>query len=164
MDIVKVKIPYEFARSRVRLSWRDVLFGLENELIDGDAPQAMAINHKNNVVAHSTLLSGLTEGDDQLKVIKELARSEPERTDDQIRDAWLYLVLAWLYERRNELADPLQCVEEVYADFGYPVEIAPFVRYMPMDGPDLGSREANERRLYERWAQYLDNARSLQSV
>ncbi|RYE51739.1 MAG: hypothetical protein EOP21_00575 [Hyphomicrobiales bacterium] len=28
---------------------------------------------------------------------------------------------------------------------------------MPMDEPDLGSRELNERRLYERWKRYLDD-------
>jgi hypothetical protein len=66
------------------------------------------------------------------------------------------LVLAWIYEHRGAFLDPLQTVEEVYADFGYPERIAGFVRYMPMDGPDLGSREANEQRLMERWKEYLD--------
>jgi hypothetical protein len=65
-------------------------------------------------------------------------------------------VLAWLYERRDELPDPLACVDEVYADFDYPPQIARLVRYMPMDGPDLGSREANERRMFERWREYLE--------
>ena len=85
-------------------------------------------------------------------------RGEIERTEAELRDKWLYLVLAWLYEQRGAVPDPLQTVEEVYADFGYPEEIAGLIRYMPMDGPDLGSREANERRLFERWRQYLDSA------
>lgn len=69
---------------------------------------------------------------------------------------WLYLVLDWLYQHRADLADPLQTVEEVYADFGYPECLSSFVRYMPMQGPDLGSRAANEARLFERWKSYLD--------
>ena len=39
-----------------------------------------------------------------------------------------------------------------------PKRIEKFVRYMPMVGPHLGSREAAERRLFERWKQYLDEA------
>jgi hypothetical protein len=69
-------------------------------------------------------------------------------------------VLAWFYEHRAEVPDPLQRVEEVYADFGYPEQLAKFVRYMPMEGPDLGSREANERRLFERWKRYVDDVAS----
>jgi hypothetical protein len=65
-------------------------------------------------------------------------------------------VLAWFYEHRGEVPDPLLRVEEVYADFGYPEQIAKFVRYMPMEGPDLGSREANEHRLFERWKRYIE--------
>ena len=45
---------------------------------------------------------------------------------------------------------------EVYSDFGYPPRIAGFVRYMPAEQPDLGSRELNEQRLYENWKRYLD--------
>ena len=65
-------------------------------------------------------------------------------------------MLAWFCEHRGEVPDPLQRVEEVYADFGYPEQIAKFVRYVPMEGPDLGRREANERRLFERWKQYIE--------
>lgn len=65
------------------------------------------------------------------------------------------LVLAWIYENREGVADPLGIVEEIYADFDYPGEVAPFVRYMPMSGPDLCSREKNEERMYGNWKAYL---------
>lgn len=65
---------------------------------------------------------------------------------------------AWLFERRASVHDPLGMVEEVYSDFGYPPEIAAFVRYMPMVGPDLGNREQNEARLYDHWKSYLVEA------
>ncbi|WP_394829859.1 DUF2247 family protein [Pendulispora albinea] len=63
-----------------------------------------------------------------------------------------------MFEHRADYADPLQTVEEVYTDFGYPPRIAAFVRYMPSDDPDLGSRESNERRLHEKWKRYLEEA------
>lgn len=55
-----------------------------------------------------------------------------------------------------ELADPLDDVETVYAEFDYPPEVGRFVRYMPSDEPDLGSRERNEARLVEKWERYLE--------
>jgi hypothetical protein len=85
------------------------------------------------------------------------SRTISDRTcSNELREAWLDVVLAWLYDHRAELEDPLEMVEAVYADFGYPAQIASFVRCMPMQGPDLGSPAANEQRLFERWKRYLD--------
>jgi hypothetical protein len=44
----------------------------------------------------------------------------------------------------------------VYADFDYPEEIAGFIRYMPMRGPDLGSKQLNEKRMLETWGRYIE--------
>ena len=90
------------------------------------------------------------------RLIEQLATTEPDQDADKIRSKWLYLVLIWIFEHRESYPDPLQTVEEVYADFGYPERIADFVRYMPMNEPDLVSRELNEQRLYEKWKRYVD--------
>ncbi|WP_201714654.1 DUF2247 family protein [Rossellomorea arthrocnemi] len=42
-------------------------------------------------------------------------------------------------------------IEQIYADFEYPESISKLVRYMPMDGPDYGSLELTEKRLYKYW-------------
>ena len=68
---------------------------------------------------------------------------------------WLYLALAWLFENRDSVSDPLVQVEMIYADFDYPPEITSLVYYMPCDEPDLGSRELNEARIYANWENYL---------
>ncbi len=38
-------------------------------------------------------------------------------------------------ENRETVEDPFAVVEELYADFDYPEEIAGFVRYMPPEDP-----------------------------
>jgi hypothetical protein len=129
MDLIKLNIPSTFILERTRLSRREILYGVENDLLER-AP-----------------VPGLVE---------ELAGHEPQ-PESTIRDKWLYLVLAWVYEQQANFEEPLRTVEEIYADFGYPPHIASFVRYMPSDEPDLG-RELNERRLYTKWKQYLDEA------
>lgn len=163
MDIVRLRIPYRFIRDRTRLSWRDIHFGLVTELLDPKAPVAFAIDQVGELEESPAALldlAGLGEDEPMMEFVERLAESEPGRSEDEIRRKWLYLVLASIYERRHEYSDPLQRVEEVYADFGYPEQVASFVRYMPMVGPDLGSREANERRLFERWKQYIDEVGS----
>lgn len=160
MDIVRLCIPYRFIRERTRLSWRGIRFGLVNELLDPEAPVAFAtdqVGELEEVPVALLDLAGVGENEPTMELVERLAESEPRHSEDEIRHKWLYLVLAWIYEHRHEYADPLQRVEEVYADFGYPEQLASFVRYMPMVGPDLGSREANERRLLERWKQYIDD-------
>jgi hypothetical protein len=156
VDIVRLRIPYSFVRSRVRISWRDALFGLTNELLDPLAAIELAAEQVDERADPILVALAAGANDWVLQRVERLAENESPRSDDEIRDKWLYLVLAWIYENRDRFPDPLQRVEEVYADFGYPEPLAKFVRYMPMEGPDLGSREANERRLFERWKQYLD--------
>lgn len=161
MDLVRLCIPYAFIRKRTNVSWRDIHFGLVNQLLAPDAPIALAVDQVDELAdppAALLDLAGAGKNQPTLELVERLAEGEPGHSDDEIRSKWLYLVLAWLYEHRHEDSDPLQRIEEVYADFGYPEQLAGFVRYMPMAGPDLGSREANERRLFERWKQYVDDA------
>lgn len=160
MELVRLGIPYEFIRDRLRMNWRDVRFGLENELLDPLAPVELAAEQVADLEHPPPMLTALAGGELTMRLIQQLANGEPPCSEAELRDRWLYLVLAWIYEQRDQYPEPLQTVEEVYADFGYPKQIADFVRYMPMVGEDLGSREANELRLFERWKLYLDEAAS----
>jgi hypothetical protein len=79
---------------------------------------------------------------------------DPERVHDPRESArkWLFLQLKAAYDEREWLNDPLGVVEEIYADFDYPLAVAPFVRYMPLrpgDEPGVGP-------LMAKWADYLD--------
>lgn len=64
---------------------------------------------------------------------------------------WLYLELLATYELRENLKDPFEFVELIYADFGYPESVAPFVRYMPLEEGASSGLAA----MTESWRQYL---------
>ena len=157
MDVVRLRIPYAFIRGRVRMDWRDIAFGLKEELLDPAAPTQLAAELVNEDSSDSTLieLAGLSGSEDARACVDELATREGEPALAEVRAKWLCVVLTWIFEHRDEYADPLGAVEEVYADFDYPERIASFVRYMPSDAPDLGTRELNEKRLYANWERYL---------
>jgi len=161
MDLVKLSIPWTFVRKNVHLAWRDILFGIDNELLDPDVPIEMATDQIATSESPSAVLielAGLGKGERSRDLVKQLATTELDPESSVVHDKWLYLVLAWVYEHRAEYSDPLEVVEKIYADFGYPPRIACFVRYMPTCEPDLGSQELNEQRLYEKWKQYLEEA------
>lgn len=158
MDIVRLAIPYSFVRDRIRLTWRCVLFGVKNELLDPNVPNAFAFDQLATIEEPSSALLDLASGrrgELAMSLVEQLAHGEADVSEKKILETWLYLALAWIYANRASDPDPLERVAEVYADFGYPEQIASFVRYMPMQGPDLGSREANVERLFERWEQFV---------
>ena len=161
MDLIKLSMAAAFISERTHLTWREVQFGIENELLDPRAAIDLVVDElAAQESPSSTLLELATCGMDEpvQGLVKQLANAELEPLADEIRDKWLFLVLSWIYLHKDSYRDPLRVVEEVYADFGYPERIAGFIRYMPTEEPDLGSREQNERRLYEKWRRYLDQA------
>lgn len=159
MELIRLRIPFSFARARVPLNWHDMAFGLENELLELRAPIELAAEYvarSETPSAEVLELAGLGPTEAPRTLVDKLLAAEQVNTEDA-RDKWLYIVLSWIFEHRDEYQEPLRLVEEVYADFGYPESMAPFVRYMPSDEPDLGSAERNEERLRSNWAAFLED-------
>lgn len=158
MMTMRFKLPYAFLMENTDLSWSDIEFGLEHMLISPSIAiehAASDLLHSTNPLPEETDLAGRSDADPVLEIVSTLAAREVDRDDNLTREKWLFLVLAWLYECRQHLAEPLAAVEQVYSDFDYPNAIASFVRYMPMHGPDLGTPEANAARLFKHWEDYL---------
>jgi hypothetical protein len=146
-------------RERITLRAEDLRYGLDNRFIDPAAVVDLAtyaLEHGDGDEVMQELACLLSDEYDRVpEILTEL--DDPERFYDP-RDAarkWLYLELAAAYRCRDLLADPLQVVEEIYADFDYPPTISNFVRYMPLQPGD----EAGEAALFQRWRNYLDSER-----
>ncbi|ABF86998.1 conserved hypothetical protein [Myxococcus xanthus DK 1622] len=148
---------------RTRLTWREVLFGVDNELLSSEVPVEMAVEQlgiEDWPVRALAELADLEPWKSPRSCVEALAGTEASQDAEAIKSKWLYLVLAWVFINREHFSDPLEMGEKIYADFGYPERVARFIRYMPSDEPDLGSREMNERRLYSQWKSYLDELSS----
>jgi hypothetical protein len=151
-------IPYSFMLDNIYLSWKDVLWGYERQLIGwSDAVH----------LAEERLLSG-SEDPNELE-LASLGKSDAYRVSDLLHilanndshekdytseKKWLFLVLAWLFKNINKVKDPLGEVEAIYADFDYPSEIEPFVRYMPST-----KNMNNENNLFVIWEKYLSKTK-----
>ena len=158
MEQVRFNIPWSFIKARLVPSWGAILFGIENGLAAPTVPVEAAMDWLEDVedTVQEVLDLAIAEKDEPVHhLVQALAAAEPPTSGPSHSQAWLYLVMAWAYEHRNDVADPLELVEMIYADFGYPESISGLVRYMPSDEPDLGSVEANERRILKRWESFL---------
>ena len=160
MGSFSLELKYDFVSKKVKLTWKDMFYAIKNGLLPSDS----AIEHATVIISESeeytqTLLDLASQfkGETVQPYLDELAKLESEQDDTIVNEKWLYLVLDWVFENKDNYSDPLSIVEQVYADFDYPDLISTFVRYMPSDEPDLGSPELNVSRLYKKWNNYLDN-------
>ncbi|MDP7774142.1 DUF2247 family protein [Acinetobacter nosocomialis] len=153
-------IPADFINEKVTLSWCDIKWGYENNLITCELP----IKKAENIVlteiytkAELKLSSFIpSESDDIFPFLNELCSETNE--DSMIREKWLYILLSWLWINRESFEDPLDEVESIYTDFDYPTEIESFIKYIPpTDGydPSLYSYAENINRLMKNWEIYL---------
>jgi hypothetical protein len=158
------KPSYEFLSQHANLSWGDVLFGIKSGLASEEVAIDKAlveIGISSDTPVDVAILASEHDLFRILEIVDRLAAAEVSISSAVLQQKWLYLHLAWLYQIRDLVNDPLGEVESVYADFGYPEEMASFVRYMPMSGPDLGSREKNLDRLYGNWRSYIQASRKV---
>jgi hypothetical protein len=137
------------------LSWGELLFGLERGYISEkgvidyicDALTIEAPIEAFEIASLEPYQQYLVS--DLLKTLKEQECS----ADLDSTEPWLFLLLYFVLENKDEYQDPLQTVEELYSDFDYPEKIAPIVRYMPP--PD--GIEGSEELLFKNWKNILSN-------
>ena len=93
------------------------------------------------------------------EIVSQLAEKEPVSSEERTASKWLFIILSYIYENKNQFDDPLQKVEDVYEDFGHPEEMNSFVRYMPANlseyDPRKHSEEENIQHLYLNLDKYL---------
>jgi hypothetical protein len=90
--------------------------------------------------------------------VKEILLAVPLDDDiDAIRRKWVWLVLSWLYENQRDDRDVFEKLDDLYADFDYPPDMAAFGPYAPayqVKGDPAVQRE----QVVSAWQQYLARA------
>jgi hypothetical protein len=155
------RIPYAFINKHAMLSWNEAAWGYEHQYLGWSDIVELACDRlsRGDDNVWTIELAGLLKSDAHMvgDLLHKLSDSEIKRNPEVLRKKWLFIVLSWVFENRASIADPLGEVEMIYADFGYPKEIAAFVRYMPTQ--DEPSIEGNDSRLISKWHAYLKEAK-----
>ncbi len=166
-NTLNLVLSYDYVKSLLNLNWRDVLYAIDHGFFSTQAAidYAVELIGKEQEPSQSVIaLACLDKGESIHPHIDELASQPSEHEDSISQKKFLYAILNWVYEHREQYEDPLEMVEIIYADFDYPEEIAGFVRYMPVSDPVLGSLELNRERLFNKWKDYLEKQKSRYSM
>lgn len=158
MDLCFLKYNIREEMKKNAYSWQEILFALRNKIITVED----VIEYATYIIDEDTLgydivleITCLYNDEDIYPYLQQLIILEDNQNIADIKDRWLYLILKWLHEKRNDVENVLDIVEEIYEIFDYPDSITSFVRYMPSETGDLGSLELNRERLFKNWANYL---------
>lgn len=155
-------IPGSFLRGQVGLTFSDMLWGYEHQMIGWSGVVDLADKWLDTEIEDPRIVELTTIDKSHTfrvgELLRQLAGSMGAETEAIARSKWLRIILAWLFLNKDLMSDPLGEVEMIYADFDYPSEIETFVRYMPCtDGydPTAHSHDQNVKRLLENWERYL---------
>jgi hypothetical protein len=158
MDGRPFRVPIAFVAARTRLTWADLRFGVANDLLSADAAfeYAHVRLYPKRDPKSGVNISVLGKSVNALVILREREVEHSVAIDEKsVSRRWLWLVLAWLLENREKFDDALGIVDGIYADFAYPTEMEPFVRYMPASPADVVVQTAPTDLLIERWSDFV---------
>jgi len=150
-DLVKFELPAAFVVARVRLDPGELAYGYASGWLDEAATVGIAEDLVAAGVASAPIGELASVFRSELWRVQQVVDEIENDPDSEPSRVWLYLALAWLHEHKDEYVDPLQMIEMLYSDFGYPTEIEGLVRFMPLPPGAPTGVEAVE----ERWREYL---------
>lgn len=155
--MVRTRVPADFLKAQFVIRGSELAFGLDRAwMLADDVIDVLAWWWANGAEldvdeqeAASVLRTEMWRLEEPLERCRQRSTGVEERL-------WRYLLLAWLFETRDRLDDPLGEVEKLYADFGHPTEMRGFVRYMPtQEGESIG-----EGAIVDRWRVYLESTKA----
>jgi len=148
-------VPLAFISARHRLNWSEILLGLEEGWLN--ASDVLASIPSLGLPGANEAKGGASSSpNDFVALVKKLSVSESIATDE-VRLSWLRILMAWIFENREQIVDPLSLVDQLYADFNYPDEIYDLIRFnVPRDGyrSQDHTPEENATRLVRLWRDY----------
>lgn len=149
MSLIPLDGNYVFSKTPW-LTWSELLYGRQKGYIDDQGISSFACNTL--TISSPDKAYELSSLDPQelylaQDSLKSLASNEPIKNEENISKPWIYLLLSYLFDNKDLFLDPLEKIEELYADLDYPEDMSSIVRYMPLPDGEAGSEE----RLYANW-------------
>jgi hypothetical protein len=135
------KMTAAFISDRESLTWADLHWAAGNGWLTDEAlldfADSLAANDDDLRVEVNVAAS--SADDQELQAVIEREASIEAASPEAIREKWMDLAVAWLYENRKLLPDPLAEVEQLWAAFGHPSNLNHLIRSAPTEpGAALG--------------------------
>ena len=127
---------YDELKGIVVLSWPFIEYGLVHGLTGTEVAVCFCMDEVSRKGVSDELDVSLLCATSKDEVLDFVMRrvSDSERKNGNIPYQWMHVLLWMCCLREDDNDKLLDWVDIIYAEFGYPKEIAPFVRYMPAKG------------------------------
>jgi len=146
------KLNEAFVTEQMRVNWGDLFWAATNKWLTAKSLAGLA--------------DELAGADDELRVAISTALDHDEAalqrifereaiidaaTETILRERWMRLAVAWLYQHRESLDDPWAVLEQIWEAFGHPESLNGLIRWMPAPPGE----EPGESGMLERWRAYI---------
>ncbi|WP_430509847.1 DUF2247 family protein [Gottfriedia solisilvae] len=156
MNSFNITFNFKYASNLVDLTWRDILFGINNGFFSPEVAIENAISEITSKEEKSDLvfqIAQLFKGESIHPFIDELVSNESRNEADSTAK-FLYILLNWLYENRNKYDNWMEMIWNIYLDFHSPEEIYELIPYV---SPEKYDRVAPlDIYILTKWKEYLD--------
>ena len=127
---------YEELKGIVPLSWPFVEHGLVRGFMAASVAVCFCLDEvarKGTSDKRDVALLSAEDDDAVLRSVADMV-SDDERRSGDVQRQWMHVLLWQCCSHEHDADELLAWVEIIYAEFDYPIELAPFVRYMPAKG------------------------------
>lgn len=162
MNSLSLMIPLSYADKLIDLNWNDIYFAFVNGYINNSdvVDFAVMLLNSTDVQIDDEILNLVYSSSNDIDsegIIICLNNKIDKSTIDNSKKKFLYVILSFLYDKRDCFEDVFRAIEVIYADFGYPETMIPFVRYMSNNEKEFFNFPADESKLlYLNWQKYLE--------
>ncbi len=149
------KLTKEFVAQRMRVGWKDLAWAASNHWLDtkalGELADGLVKEPADDLRAELAIAAGDGDAAALKALIDQQARGEMI-TDERVRDRWMRIAVAWLYQHREVFDDPWAVIEEIWEAFDHAPALNGLIRWMP--APADGKKPGMESML-ERWQEFV---------
>ncbi len=127
------KLTGDFVVRMMKVGWKDLAWAAHNHWLDVGSLVALAdrIAETDEDLRVSIACASLNE-DGALGEILERQAASDDTPDAAVRARWMRVAVAWVYQNRAILGDPLAVIEEIWEAFDHPKELNGLIRWMPV--------------------------------
>ena len=161
MNSLSLMIPINYMLRLTDLNWNDIFLAFVNgyiSIIDViDFSVDMIEKSQTNEIIVDLACLHPDEISSEFLINNYLNKMIDKSKSAESKDKLLYIVLSFIFEKRELFDDPLRAVEVIYADFDYPPIIKNFVRFMVDNDNLLYDLIDESEYLFDNWKRYLIN-------
>lgn len=128
---------YDELKNMIPLTWPFVAYGIFHGFIGAESAVSYCLDEITRKGTADDYDTALLDASTDEGLVLELLRSKLPADAQEVHGIsllWMRVLLWMCCQKVHDVDQLLDYVELVYAEFGYPKEIAPFVRYMPSCG------------------------------